>query len=116
MIDLRLFMGYIFVHFFLLQCTMEGLDIAFQPRPPPSGNSAQNDEVYAQVCTYKVHCFNIFSEVGECLSLEFQDFTLANCQICLFWDFCLYFGTHVPVHDMCMCTGLSHLCLFMYSL
>ncbi|KAF5473108.1 hypothetical protein F2P56_009748 [Juglans regia] len=30
-------------------CTMEGLDVAFQPRPPPSGNSVQNDEVYAQV-------------------------------------------------------------------
>ncbi|XP_042941676.1 RNA polymerase II C-terminal domain phosphatase-like 1 isoform X2 [Carya illinoinensis] len=30
-------------------CTLEGLDIAFQPRPPPSGNSVQNDEVYAQV-------------------------------------------------------------------
>ncbi|KAE7995638.1 hypothetical protein FH972_000412 [Carpinus fangiana] len=30
-------------------CTMEGLDYAFQPRPPPSGNSVQNDEVYAQV-------------------------------------------------------------------
>lgn len=29
---------------------MEGLDIAFQPRPPPSGNSVQNEEVYAQVC------------------------------------------------------------------
>ncbi|XP_030969184.1 RNA polymerase II C-terminal domain phosphatase-like 1 [Quercus lobata] len=30
-------------------CLMEGLDVAFQPRPPPSGNSVQNDEVYAQV-------------------------------------------------------------------
>ncbi|GMY37319.1 RNA polymerase II C-terminal domain phosphatase-like 1 [Fagus crenata] len=30
-------------------CSMEGLDVAFQPRPPPSGNSVQNDEVYAQV-------------------------------------------------------------------
>lgn len=30
-------------------CTLEGLDVAFQPRPPPSGNSVQNDEVYAQV-------------------------------------------------------------------
>jgi hypothetical protein len=43
---------------------MEGLDVAFQPRPPPSGNSVQNDEVYAaEVCTYKIICFNILNEV-----------------------------------------------------
>lgn len=40
---------------------MEGLDVAFQPRPPPSGNSVQNDEVYAQVC-YEIICFNGLNE------------------------------------------------------
>jgi hypothetical protein len=42
---------------------MEGLDFAFQPRPPPSGNSVQNDEVYAQVRIYKIIYSNILNEV-----------------------------------------------------
>ena len=47
------------ISIFTFQCTMEGLSVVFQPRPPPP-NSTEKDEVHVQVCVG----LNIWTKFG----------------------------------------------------